>query len=130
FQVNSEFGERSEAVEVGGSLGTQVQVEVLFANVPARLKFMKSAAAEHTQIKLTLKALALCHHQAEFQIFENAELKEIWPATQDRLERAKQVLGLKNLYFHSKEREGFHVEVAFASPHDVAKSSRNIWIFA
>ena len=105
-------------------------IENLFGNVPARLKFMKTAAGEHSQIKQTLKGLALSHPNIEFQIFENQELVEMWPAVENLLQRAQQILGLKKMHFHKKIREGFEVEVAFASPHDVGRTSKNIWLFA
>lgn len=126
----SEFGKKSGPDDVGGQPGTKISIENLFENVPARLKFMKSASAEHTQIKQTLKALALSHPQVEFQTFEGSELIDMWPAVSTHLERAQQVLGVEKLYFHEKERDGIIVKVAYASPHDVAKSSRNIWLFA
>jgi DNA mismatch repair protein MutL len=129
-RVISEFGQKSSVENVGGSTGTQIVIEELFANVPARLKFMKSVAGEHGQIKQTLKALALSHPQVEFQIFENQQLAELWPVAANRLERTKQILNLKKMYYHEKIRDGFQVEVVFASPHDVGRTSKNIWLFA
>ena len=129
-RIISDFGQKSSVEKVGGVLGTEIVVEDLFGNVPARLKFMKTAAGEHSQIKQTLKALALSHPNVEFQIFENQELVEMWPAVENLLQRAQQILGLKKMYFHKKIREGFEVEVAYASPHDVGRTSKNIWLFA
>jgi DNA mismatch repair protein MutL len=128
-RVVSDFGKKNGPDEVGGQPGTKITVENLFENVPARLKFMRSASAEHTQIKQTLKALALCHPSVEFQIFEEGEVVDIWPVAKTPLERAQQVLGVEKLYFHEKEREGVSVKTVYASPHDVARSSRNIWLF-
>ena len=129
-RIISDFGKKSSVENVGGVFGTQVVIENLFGNVPARLKFMKTAAGEHSQIKQTLKGLALSHPNIEFQIFENQELVEMWPAVENLLQRAQQILGLKKMHFHKKIREGFEVEVAFASPHDVGRTSKNIWLFA
>ncbi len=128
-RIISAFGNKSSVENVGGVFGTQVVIENLFGNVPARLKFMKTAAGEHSQIKHTLKGLALSHPNIEFQIFENQELVEMWPAVENLLQRAQQILGLKKMHFHKKIREGFEVEVAFASPHDVGRTSKNIWLF-
>ena len=129
-RIISEFGKKTSVENVGGIFGTQVVIENLFGNVPARLKFMKTAAGEHSQIKQTLKALALSHPSVEFQIFEDQELIEMWPAVENLLQRAVQILGLKKMYFHQKIREGFDVEVAYGSPHDVGRTSKNIWLFA
>ncbi len=129
-RIISEFGKKTSVENVGGIFGTQVVIENLFGNVPARLKFMKTAAGEHSQIKQTLKALALSHPSVEFQIFEDQELIEMWPAVENLLQRAVQILGLKKMYFYQKIREGFDVEVAYGSPHDVGRTSKNIWLFA
>ncbi len=130
-RVVSDFGKKNGPDEVGGKPGTKISIDELFANVPARLKFMKSAAAEHTQIKQTLKALALCHPEVEFQVFEDNEMTDMWPKTGEKLhlERAQQILGAEKLYYHEKEKDGLQVRVAYASPHDIVKSSRQIWLF-
>lgn len=129
-QLISEFGQRKDLEFVGGGLGTTVQVEALFENVPARLKFMKSSSAEGTQIKNTLKALALSYPFCEFKVTSEGELIHFWPKSKSKLERAKQVLGISELYEGSAEREGVKAYSVFADPHNVAKTQRQIWLFA
>lgn len=125
----SEFGKKSSVDSIGGVLGTKIHIKDLFENVPARLKFMKSAGGEHSQIKLTLKALALCRPDVEFQILEEGELLFLWSPCADHRARAEQVLGVRNLYSAQKSRDGVDVDVAFSSPSEVAKTSRQIWLF-
>lgn len=124
------FGQKKSADPIGGSEGTSVVVERLFENVPARLKFLKSDSAEHSAIKNTLKALALSHPEAEFRIHESGRLLNYWPAASSRLERAKQILDVANLYEGTAQRENVKAHVVFADPHTVAKTSKNIWLFA
>jgi DNA mismatch repair protein MutL len=59
----ADFGKMGPIENVGGSFGTTLVVEDLFSNVPARLKFLKTAAAEGSQIKTVMKALALAYPQ-------------------------------------------------------------------
>ena len=66
-QIHSEFGEISEVEEAGGAEGTQVQVRDLFGNVPCAKEVSKSDSAETSQIKNTLKALALANPSVEFR---------------------------------------------------------------
>lgn len=129
-QLISIFGQRRSVDPIGGSPGTSVLVEKLFENIPARLKFMKSDSAEHTAIKNTLKALALSHPAVEFKIQETGRLVAYWPATASRIERAQQILEIKPLYEGHAQRENVRAHVVFADPHHVAKTSRNIWLFA
>jgi DNA mismatch repair protein MutL len=114
---------------VGGEKGTEVVVEQLFANVPARLKFLKSDAAEISQIKQVLKALALAHHQIEFRLRYRGEMVYYWPAQSARKERVIQVLEQSEIYEIQGERDGIKVEVAFAPPHKTVRTSRQIWVF-
>jgi DNA mismatch repair protein MutL len=130
FQIISDFGRRTSVEEVGGALGTMVQVEDLFANVPARLKFMKSAGSEGTQIKNVMKALALAHPQVEFRVFSEGQLDLVYPATTDRKSRAEQVLGVSPLYEGSALRDGVKSYAVYADPHQVGKTAKNIWLFA
>ncbi|MEK2690632.1 DNA mismatch repair endonuclease MutL [Bdellovibrio sp. GT3] len=130
YQLISEYGKKQPIDRVGGSQGTTVLMENLFENMPARLKFLKSDAAEHTAIKTTLKAMALAHHDVEFRIQENSKLVNFWPACKDRKERAEQILEIKPLFVGEASREYVKAYAVFADPHNVAKTAKNIWLFA
>ncbi len=129
-RVRSLFGERSEVEMIGGSEGTSIQIEKLFENVPARLKFMKSAAAESSRIKLCLKALALSHPTVEFKISQDYQLLSFWPAVKTRLERAQQVLQIEELFIGEATRGQVTAYSIFASPENVQKTAKEIWFFA
>jgi DNA mismatch repair protein MutL len=130
FQLVSEYGKRRPLDSVGGSQGTTVLMEGLFENTPARLKFLKSDAAEHTAIKTTLKAMALSHPNVEIRIQENGKLVNFWPACQNRKDRVEQVLEIKPLFIGEAVRENVTAYAVFADPHNVAKTAKNIWMFA
>ncbi|WP_413561088.1 DNA mismatch repair endonuclease MutL [Bdellovibrio sp. HCB209] len=130
YQLISEYGKKQPIDRVGGSQGTTVLMENLFENMPARLKFLKSDAAEHTAIKTTLKAMALAHHDVEIRIQENSKLVNFWPACKDRKERAEQILEIKPLFVGEASREYVKAYAVFADPHNVAKTAKNIWLFA
>ncbi|MBK9322769.1 MAG: DNA mismatch repair endonuclease MutL [Bdellovibrionaceae bacterium] len=130
YQLLSDFGKKTSVDPVGGPDGTTITVQELFANMPARLKFLKSDAAEATQIKTTLKALALAHSGVAFRIYEKNELVFFWPPCATRKERAEQVLEIKSLYEGQAQRENVTAYAIFADPHTVAKTAKNIWLFA
>jgi DNA mismatch repair protein MutL len=126
----SKFGERQKFAAVSGDTGTTVVIEKLFENVPARLKFLKSASAESTQIKNVLKAMALSHPEVEMKILNQGELVFFWPKAFSRLERAKQVLEIEGLYEGTARREDVTAYSVFADPNTTAKTSKQMWFFA
>ncbi len=131
----SQFGQRSEVEKVGGSQGTTIVIEDLFTNVPARLKFLKSAAAEGGRIKTTLKAMALSHPNVTFKVLQEGNIVHLWPACETRLERARQILEVENLYEGFAERgdsntNSVRAYAVFADPKTVQKTARDIWFFA
>lgn len=129
-QLISEYGKRKDLDQVGGSQGTTILIENLFENTPARLKFLKSDGAENTAIKTTLKAMALSHYEVEFRIQENGKLVHFWPACKSRKERVEQVLEMKAMFEGEAVRDKVRAYAVFADPHHVAKTARNIWLFA
>lgn len=130
YQLISEFGKKTEIDPTGGSEGTTIIVEQLFENTPARLKFLKSDVAEHGAIRTTLKSLALAHPQVEFRVTEANKMLYFWPACASKKDRAEQILEVKPLYEGYDERGNVRAYAVFADPHNVAKTSKNIWLFA
>ncbi len=128
-RVKSSFGQKTEVEVTGGEAGTRIVIEKLFENVPARLKFLKSVSAENQAIKQMIKALALSHPQVEFRYYEDQKLSLIYQRTENPLERTQQVLDLAPLYEAFDEGDGWRVQIHFAGPDRVGKTSKNIWVF-
>lgn len=133
FQIKSDFGVISDVMPSSIDQGTQLTVESLFENVPARLKFLKSDAAELAQIRNVVRALVLAYPQVEFKLIENGKLDLFFKSqddTKDLTQRVSQVLGLDRVYCQENRYKSYVVKAYFSSPHDVQKTSKNIWIFA
>ena len=129
YRVVSEFGSITEPSPSGGEHGTQIQIRDLFQNVPARLKFLKSDAAEGTQIKNALKALALAYPDVSFRIRTKGKLLYYWPAQKSLELRACQILGKDHMYSEQYELEGMKAHVSLAAPNDTTGNSKQIWLF-
>ncbi len=129
FKVSAEFGAQSEVEPSGGNQGTTITIRDLFENVPARLKFLKSESAEHSQIKNVLKALALIHPNVEFRLRSNGKPTGVFQRTESWSQRASQVLEQAELFESQNEFSGIKVEAVFASPENVSGQTRNIWVF-
>lgn len=129
YRVASEFGKVSEPAAVSAREGTEVRVHELFANVPARLRFLKSEAAEHGQIKTSLKALALANPSVSFRARSRGELLFHWGKEQPWIDRASQILGVKKLYECKGESSGMSVHALMSSPMETMNVNRNMWFF-
>jgi len=128
--------EGSELVCDGGKLkktikkafpqGSRFEVRELFANVPARLKFLKSERTERSRIAelVTLYALAYPHirfaleveGRTTLQTSGNGNRREILAAVYD-LDSARQMLEL------DLEEASYHIE-GFCSPVGITRSNR------
>lgn len=128
-EIISEYGILSDVEEISGAEGTSIEIQNLFENLPARLKFLKSTSAESAQIKNVVKAMALANPSVEFKLFAENQMSLFYPKHENHLQRTQVVFDIEELYVGEAEREGVKSLSIFAGPHDVAKSSRNIWIF-
>ncbi len=129
-QIHSDFGRVSVIKPSSSMLGTEITIESLFENVPARLKFLKSDSTENQQIKTVIKALALAHPGVEFKLNIDHELELYFPNRKSYFERTQDVFEKKNLFEVFSDKGDWKCRAVFSSPHEVAKSSKQIWIFA
>ena len=129
-QIISQHGQLSKVKPGSRRQGTEVKIDQLFENVPARLKFLKSESSESQQIKQIIKASALSHPEVEFKLIQDGELQLYFRPQPNLLLRAQDVLEKKELFTSSLNKGSFSADVVFAAPNEVAKTSRQIWIFA
>jgi DNA mismatch repair protein MutL len=69
--VNGEL----KATETGCAPGTVMEIQELFFNTPARLKFMKKASTEFGHIQETVQALAIGYPQTAFTLLYDGQTK-------------------------------------------------------
>lgn len=111
-----------EAVTFGHFLssqhGTRIQARGLFSQVPARLKFLKSQAAEVGQVREWIERLALAHPQTGFQLIsDQRSILKLRP--QDEVARVKAILSDGDSYpvvsanndlgFRDREKGDLHI---------------------
>ncbi|MCI0651682.1 MAG: DNA mismatch repair endonuclease MutL [Planctomycetes bacterium] len=73
--------------------GTRVRVRNLFASVPARRRFLRSARAELARVSAVLQHLALAMPAAGFTLRHEGRTLFRFPAGQSAAERLREVLG-------------------------------------
>ncbi len=78
---------------VGCPEGTSVTVQDLFANIPARRKFLRSAAAEAGRIHTVVTQLALANPEVRFQLLVNGKESFASPGNGSLRDALAQVYG-------------------------------------
>lgn len=84
---NSEVKE----TQTGCAVGTIMEIRDLFYNIPARLKFLKSAKTEFAYINEFLQAIALVHPEISFELKFNGKLSFKTSATGNQLQTIKEL---------------------------------------
>ncbi|MBP1701512.1 MAG: mutL [Chloroflexi bacterium] len=125
-RLKVDAGHSSPIEPVGAPVGTQVRVEDLFYNVPARLKFLKHETTERRLIDNLVTRYALAYPQVRFHLFQenkpalqtsgNGDRREILAALFG-VEQARQMLDVL------AQDDWMHV-TGFISPTSLTRSHR------
>ena len=74
YEVKVSGGVLEEEGEVGASIGTTITVSDLFYNTPVRLKFLKSAKQEESQVRYKVSQLIFANPEVKFQFEVDGEI--------------------------------------------------------
>jgi DNA mismatch repair protein MutL len=118
WRIDIEGGQKGQPQPCAQSQGTRVEVRDLFFAVPARLKFLKSAATEQEHVKDMMIRLAMANPETAFallgesgrRLIDLPEAKGV--EGEARLERLAAVLGQDfrvNAVAVDAQREGFRL---------------------
>ncbi len=91
-ELRVEGGRVVEQGAPGIAPGTRVDVDALFAQVPARRKFLKQPATEWRHVVDWLSRAALARPDVHFDIQRDGRVASTWPAVHERRERVAAVL--------------------------------------
>ena len=89
----SEYGKLSEVAEVGCKNGTTVIVENLFANQPARRKFLKRDASEALAVSSIVEKLAISRPDIAFKLIVDGTVKIATPGDKRLISAVYAALG-------------------------------------
>lgn len=92
FEIEIEGGKRTGERAAGVPEGTRVEVADLFYNVPARRKFLKTAATEWSHVADWLARAALALPAVHFDLRRDERPALSWPAVAEPLDRIAAVL--------------------------------------
>lgn len=117
-------GELFGPLEVGMAPGTEVVVEDLFYNVPARRKFLRSSGTESGYLVEVAEQVALANPQLSLVVTRDGRKAREWLRTKSREERVRDMLADEALAKCYGERGPLTVEAYLGRP-ERAKSAAN-----
>jgi DNA mismatch repair protein MutL len=122
----------SEVTPAGAPAGTRIRVSELFANVPARRKFLKTEATEQSACMDALTRIALARPDVRFVVMADGREVFTTPAVKDIRERIAVVMG-SNFQDQSLAVSGETERVSLAgfisAPSFTRSNSRGIYLF-
>ncbi len=136
YRIEVEGGVIVRSGPIGAPVGTTVEAHGLFANVPARLKFVKAEATEAAHVVDALLRLGLGHPDVHFRLRSEGRVSlELLPHKSE-LERARAALGRHKAPARlwpttpTDANEGpIKVRAYLGSPSDSASTARGTYLF-
>ncbi len=130
----SEFLNEKKIKSIACNIGTSISVMKLFRNVPARLKFIKSANSEVLKIHNLINYFSLVYPHIDFQLITDGKLKLDTSGSNDILDIYKMIYGIysKNnllLIDDEDENSNYKINGLIGSP-SIYKSNRNYLILS
>ncbi len=106
-EIRAEAGIIESSIAAGCPKGTSIEVQDLFFNVPARLKFLKSPGTELSHISEILGRMALANPEIRFRLLHEGRLLANYPVREDFLPRLAEAFGRESAermsFFHSRD---------------------------
>jgi DNA mismatch repair protein MutL len=131
-RVRWRFGELVDQGAAGGPAGTSIAVRGLFREQPARLKFLRSAGAEASQIASVVSHYALAYPEVGFALRLDGRDTFTTTGSGDRREAAAGVYGADTaaaLLETGEQGDGFNIQALFAPPSITRASRAYVTIF-
>lgn len=126
-QIEYEFGKYKTDHKTDLKKGTDIKVEKLFQNVPARLKYLKSVNTEFSAIYQYIERLALAYPEISFSLYHNEKMIFSTNGKGQLLEVISRIYGIttaKNMISVSFGNDEFQID-GYISKIDTSRSSKN-----
>ncbi|MCF8054480.1 MAG: DNA mismatch repair endonuclease MutL [Deltaproteobacteria bacterium] len=116
----------------GSPNGTAISITAIFEEIPARKKFLRSAAMELASSLETVARVALSVPTVRFRVLNNGKEVAFYPSCADIISRASVVLGkafTAQVLPVALETEGFGVTGIISPPDKTSANAKNILIY-
>ncbi len=131
-EIVYEGGVLRDVRDVAWHQGTEITVEELFFNVPARRKFLKSEPTELSHVTRQVMHYALAYPDVEFELTHQGRSLIQAVRAQTFAERVYQIFGdqfLQNLAEVDLTREGIRVHGLTSLPHEQRTNASHQFLF-
>ncbi|MHB8137467.1 MAG: DNA mismatch repair endonuclease MutL [Smithellaceae bacterium] len=128
----AQAGAISEISPAGLPPGTQITVTELFANVPARRKFLKTEATEQSACLDAITRLALPHPEVRFVVTTDGREVFAAPIVRDVFDRVGMVMGndfTSHCLAISEQKENIRLKGFISTPEYTRSNSKSIFLF-
>jgi len=117
-RIHGEGSADFDVVPCGAAPGTDVQIQDLFFNVPARLKFLRQAGTEVAHVTAWLESIALGRPDVHLVLHHNGRKLLDLPPDPDLARRVHAVLGAetRGRLFEVRFGLGWHVDGLLSEP--------------
>lgn len=120
--------------QTGCAVGTIMEIRDLFYNLPARLKFLKSAKTEYAYISELVQSLALVHPEVAFEVKNNGKVTFKTTGQNDILQTVKEVFSddiSKNLrkVFKTDKISGLQISGYVSTPDYTRASKKDYYMY-
>jgi DNA mismatch repair protein MutL len=127
-----EAGAIKEVTPAGAPEGTQISVTKIFANVPARRKFLKTESTEQGLCLDVITRLALAHPEIRFKVLVNGKEMFSAPEVNEMSKRISMVMG-DDFSAHcipvDAQKENLSLTGFISRPEYAKSNSKNIYLF-
>ncbi len=125
-------GKIKEMAPAGCPEGTQISVTKLFANVPARRKFLKTEATEQGACLDAITRLALAHQEVRFKVLVNGREAFVAPDVKDISQRIAMVMGddfTAHCLAVEAQKENLCLTGFISRPEYTKSNSKSVYLF-
>jgi len=131
-EVRYEGGELQSVREITWVRGTELVVEDLFFNVPARQKFLKTVSTELSHISRQVTSYALAYPEVEFRLTHGGRELVSVTAVEEQGERVYQLFGsalFENLVSLDYQKDGVRISGFCSLPHEQRSNGNFLHLF-
>lgn len=128
-EVHVVGGDVSPPRSIGMAPGTEIVVEDLFYNVPARRKFLRSSGTEAGHLSDIAEAVALANPQTTITLVRDGRKAREWLRVKSRLERVADVLAEEELVRCYGELGPLTVEAYLGRPERAKAGANGLRLF-